>query len=67
MIKTAEINNRTFFLREVNGPDRFVMAGENIDGKMEWRHMANEAAALSWISKITGVDADKIELKDRKA
>ena len=51
-MKKLERNGRTFFVR--SGSGNWVMVGENVDGKLRWIHVIDEAAARQWIWQKLG-------------
>ena len=62
MLKKIERNGRAFFLR--SGDRRWVMVGENIDGKMRWEHVIDEEAARQRIWQKLGSAGEYIHDKE---
>ena len=62
MLKKIERHGRTFFIRSTKS--KWVMVGENIDGKMHWEHAIDETAARQCIWQKLGSAGEPIREED---
>ena len=62
MLKKIERHGRTFFIRPGDG--KWVMVGENIDGKMRWEHTIDEETARQRIWQKLGSVGEPIKGED---